>query len=141
MRLIVIATLPVLAACRPAVRDVSILATNYAFQAPSVLGTGPTLFHLTNHGTVAHEVQLFRFRAGISADSGMKLLHAEQAPDSLFDASGAVLISAVGATAVEGIQVDLKAGETWALVCQFRDSAGAPKHDQLGMTSVFTVRD
>lgn len=122
-------------------RDVEIVAVNYAFQAPTAVGSGPALFHLTNRGTVPHEVQLFRFRAGVDADSGMKLLTAEAPPDSLFDASGSVLISAPGQTAVEGVYVDLRPGETWALVCQFRDSAGAPKHDKLGMLGVMRVAD
>lgn len=130
-----------LAACRPASRDVEIIATNYAFQAPAILGSGPTLFHLTNHGTVTHEVQLFRFRRGVTPDSGMKLLVTEGTPDSLYDVNGSVLISAPGQTAVEGIYVDLKPGETWALVCQFRDRAGAPKHDKLGMVGTLRVQD
>lgn len=130
-----------LVACRPAPRDVEIVATNYAFQAPASVGSGPTIFHLTNRGSVVHEVQLFRFRPGVGADSGMKLLTADGVPDSLFDVNGSVLISAPGQTAVEGVYVDLKPGETWALVCQFRDSAGAPKHDKLGMLRVMSVRD
>lgn len=129
-----------LVACAPrAPRPVEIVAVNYAFQAPDSVPAGPAVFTLTNRGTVVHEVQLFRFRRGITADSGLRLLVTENTPDSLYDASGAVLISAVGATAVQRVEADLQAGELWGLVCQFRDSAGAPKHDQLGMFKVLTV--
>lgn len=129
-----------LVSCAPArPREVEIVAVNYAFQAPDSLPAGPAVFRLTNHGTVVHEVQLFRFRRGIGADSGLRLLVTEGTPDSLYDASGAVLISAVGATAVQGVTADLQPGELWGLVCQFRDSAGAPKHDKLGMFKVLTV--
>lgn len=132
--------LVVLASCAPArPRTVEIVAVNYAFQAPDSLPAGPAVFRLTNHGTVVHEVQLFRFRRGIAADSGLRLLAATGAPDSLFDASGAVLVSAVGATAIQGVTADLRPGELWALVCQFRDSAGTPQHDKLGMFKVLTV--
>lgn len=130
----------VIAACSPeAPRAIPIIAVNYAFQAPDSVPAGPAAFTLTNRGSVVHEVQLFRFRRGIPADSGLKLLVTEGTPDSLYDASGAVLISAVGATAVQSVTVDLKAGELWGLVCQFRDSAGAPEHDKLGMFKVLTV--
>lgn len=133
--------LPFLAACAApaAPRRVEIIATNYAFQAPDSVPAGHAVFTLTNRGTVAHEVQLFRFRRGVGADSGLKLLVTEGTPDSLYDASGAVLVAAVGATPVQEIAADLKDGELWGLVCQFRDSAGAPKHDKLGMFKVLTV--
>ena len=129
-----------LVACGPRPpRPIAITAVNYAFQAPDSVPAGPAVFTLTNRGTVLHEVQLFRFRRGITADSGLRLLVTENTPDSLYDASGAVLISGIGATAVQGVAADLQAGELWGLVCQFRDSAGAPKHDKLGMFKVLTV--
>ncbi|HEX7918692.1 MAG TPA: hypothetical protein VF454_04770, partial [Gemmatimonadales bacterium] len=99
----------------------------------------PAIFTFANHGTVAHEVQLFRFRRGITADSGLKLLVTEDTPDSLYDRSGAVLISPPGVTGIGGVAADLQAGELWGLVCQFQDSAAAPSHDKLGMFKVVTV--
>lgn len=132
--------LPLLLGCAPrAPRAIEILAVNYAFTAPDSVQAGPAVFTLTNHGTVLHEVQIGRFRQGIGADSGLRLLAADGVPDSLFDNSGAVLITTAGTTAHEGVTADLRPGEVWALVCQFRDSAGAPKHDKLGMFRVLTV--
>lgn len=129
------------AACRPAApRTVDIVATNYAFQAPRTLSPGPTLFQLVNRGTVNHEVQIYRLRTGISADSGLKLLASAGYPDSLADSSGSVLVSHIGLTAPEKIFVDLKAGETWALECAFRDSANAPRHNTMGMIATFEVK-
>lgn len=130
-----------LTACAaPAPRVIPIVAVNYAFQAPDSVPAGPAVFTLTNHGTVLHEVQIFRFRRGVTADSGLRLLTTEGVPDSLFDASGAVLITPVGVDAPTAVTAELRSGELWALVCQFRDSAGAPKHDKLGMVKVMAVR-
>lgn len=130
----------ILAGCRATTPPtVDIVATNYAFQAPRTLSPGPTLFQLVNHGTVNHEVQIYRLRAGISADSGLKLL-ASSYPDSLADSSGSVLVSHHGLTPPEKIFIDLKAGETWALECAFRDSTTAPRHNTMGMIATFEVK-
>ena len=103
-------------------------------------GSGKTtLFRLINTGTVTHEAQLYVFKAGISADSGRALLGAEHFPDSLADSSGAVLIAAAGATAPEQVYIDLQPGRLYALRCQFRDSATAPRHDRMGMFRVLQV--
>ena len=130
-----------LTACRGgAPQRIDVVATNYAFQAPRVLHPGPTLFELVNRGTVTHEVQIYRFRAGISADSGLKLLAAGQFPDSLSEPGGSVLIANAERTASERIFIDLKRGETYAFECAFRDSATAPRHNSMGMIATFEVK-
>jgi hypothetical protein len=97
-----------LAACTgPSVPPpVDITAVNYAYRAPLSVPPGPTRFRLVNAGTVPHEVQLFRFRLGISPDSARSLLALEHFPDSLADSAGAVLIAAPGTTAPEEIYAD-----------------------------------
>jgi hypothetical protein len=92
-----------------------------------------------NAGTVPHEVQIFRFRVGISPDSARALLVLEHFPDSLADSGGAVLIAAPGTTAPEEVYTNLEPGQVYALVCQFRDSAAAPRHDRLGMFATLRV--
>ncbi|HET9709325.1 MAG TPA: hypothetical protein VFP39_13595 [Gemmatimonadales bacterium] len=118
---------------------VDITAVNYTYRAPRSVPPGPTRFRLVNAGTVPHEVQLFRFKLGISPDSARALLALEHFPDSLADSGGAVLIAAPGTTAPEEIYADLQQGQVYALVCQFRDSAAAPKHDRLGMFAALQV--
>ena len=87
-----------------------------------------------------HEVQLFLFKPGISADSGRALLASmDRVPDSLSDSSGAVLIAAPHMSAPEEVYIDLQRGRVYALVCQFRDSASAKRHDRLGMFGVLRV--
>jgi hypothetical protein len=97
-----------LAACTgpSAPPPVDITAVNYAYRAPLSVPPGPTRFRLVNAGTVPHEVQLFRFRLGISPDSARSLLALEHFPDSLADSAGAVLIAAPGTAAPEEIYAD-----------------------------------
>jgi hypothetical protein len=128
-------------ACRPAAPVmVDVVATNYAFQAARTLAPGPTLFQLVNRGSVNHEVQIYRFRAGISADSGLALLAHGQFPDSLSEPGGSVLVANAGTTASEQVYIDLKAGETYAFECAFRDTANAPRHNTMGMIATFEVK-
>ena len=46
----------------------------------------------------------------------------------------------VGGATREALYVDLRAGERYALICQFRDQAGAPQHAQRGMVALLEVR-
>jgi hypothetical protein len=119
---------------------IDITAVNYAFQAPSTIAPGPVRLRLINAGTVPHEVQVFVFKPGISSDSGRVLLNTmDRVPDSLADSAGAVLIAAPHTTAPEEVYVDLQPGRAYALLCQFRDSATAKRHDRLGMFAVLQV--
>jgi hypothetical protein len=134
-----IAVVSIAACASRAPRSVDITAVNYAFQAPATLPPGPAVFRLINLGSVPHEVQLFIFKPGIAADSGRALLRQGRVPDSLSDSSGAVLIAAPHTTAPEQVYIDLRPGRLYALVCEFRDSASAPRHSQLGMFGVLQV--
>ena len=119
---------------------IDITAVNYAFQAPSTVPPGPARLRLINAGTVAHEVQVFVFKPGISADSGRALLNTmDRVPDSLADSAGAVLIAAPHTTAPEEVYVDLQPGRAYALLCQFRDDPKAKRHDRLGMFGALQV--
>jgi hypothetical protein len=124
----------------PITRAIDITALNYAFQAPSSISPGPARLRLINAGTVPHEIQVFVFKPGISADSARALLNTmDRVPNSLSDSSGAVLIAAPHTTAPEEVYVDLQPGRVYALVCQFRDSPKAQRHDRLGMFGVLHV--
>jgi len=120
-------------------RVVDITAINYAFQVPATLAPGPARIRFVNAGTVPHEVQIYLVKAGLSADSVRALLNLEHPPDSLADSSGAVLIAAPHMTTPEELYVNLEAGRVYALVCQFRDSAKAQRHDRMGMFGALQV--
>ena len=121
-------------------RHVTIEAVDYAFRAPATLTPGLTAFQFVNHGTVPHEVQLFRFAPAVSKQQAQAYLLAGDAPDSAADPSGSVLIAYAGITAREEILVPLARGERYALICGFRDAPGKPKHATLGMVALLEVQ-
>jgi hypothetical protein len=123
----------------PQLRHVTIEATDYAFRAPATLAPGLTAFRFVNHGTVPHEVQLFRFARGVKKESAQAYLLAGDVPDSAADPSGSVLIAYAGVTAREETLVSLERGERYALICGFRDAPGKPKHATLGMVALLEV--
>ena len=136
------ACLCLLAGClRPApYARVQIVGRNYAYGVPAVLSPGRTTFQFINAGTVTHEFQMFRFAPGISADSALRLLASDNIPDSAAELSGGVLVGTAGDTVRQEIIDSLRSGDVYGLLCEFRDSAGAPKHSTLGMYAVVRVR-
>ncbi len=112
----------------------------YDYVAPTAVSAGPTLFRFVNSGTRTHELRLFRFRPGISEDSGLALLAHGRLADSLVEAGAAVLVAPAHTTAPQEVLAYLKPGELYGLMCQLRDSAGAPTHDRLGEFMVLPVR-
>lgn len=112
----------------------------YDYLGPSWVAAGPTLFRFVNRGTRTHELRLFRFRRGISEDSGLALLVRGRLADSLVDAAVAVLTAPAQSTAAQEVLAYLKPGQLYGLMCQLRDSAGAPTHDRLGEFMVLPVR-
>ena len=119
---------------------VTIEAVDYAYRVPATVPPGPTIFTFVNHGRVPHEVQLFRFNPDVSAAVARKYLATGIVPDSVADTSGGVLIAPPGGRTREGLYVELAAGEQYALMCQFRDSAGKPMHSTIGMAALVQVR-
>ena len=136
------ALLCLLLGCAPrAPRQVDIIATDYAFQAPATLPAGPTDFHFLNRGKQFHEVQLFRWKAGISPDSALRLatLDGDSLPDGARDSSLVILVAQPGAVMAAKARLDLRPGEVWALRCNFRDAKDAPRHRAMGMVAALSV--
>jgi hypothetical protein len=126
--------------CRAAsFHDAEIEAVDYAYHAPAVIDPGPVAFRFTNHGKVAHEVQIFRFRPGTTVELANRYLQTGSVPDSAADASGSVLIANAGLTAPERVLIQAVPGELYALMCQFRDSPGKPQHASMGMVALVRV--
>ncbi len=120
-------------------KEAEIEAVDYAYRAPAVVDPGLVAFRFTNHGKVPHEVQIFRFRQGTTVAVANRYLQAGSVPDSAADASGSVLIANPGLTAPERVLIQAAPGELYALMCQFRDSAGKPQHANLGMVALVRV--
>lgn len=124
---------------RSAPREITITASDYHLDVAPSLPPGLASFTFVNHGRVLHEVQFYRFRAGLSPDSARRFLAADSIPESAQDASGGVLIAVPGATAHERLLVALSRGELYAAVCEFRDADSLPPHARLGMFALVRV--
>jgi hypothetical protein len=123
-----------------ALRRVTIVATDYSYVVPASVRAGMTAFRFVNRGAHVHEVQLFRFNRGVSAQQARAYLAGGSVPDSAADPSGSVLIAFAGVTAREEVLVQLRRGERYALICEFRDAPTKPKHAALGMVALLEVR-
>ncbi len=136
-------SLSLLVACQPAPPTTArfrLVARDYAFAAPASLPAGETRFQLVNEGTVRHEVQLYRFKPGVTRDSALRMLATGNFVDSAIDIDGGVLIAGPGDSAVQELLAPLRTGDLYALECAFRNAPDQPAHRQLGMFSVFEVK-
>lgn len=124
---------------QPQIHDVVIKSVDYAFQAPATVPAGLTAFSLVENGKFPHELQLFQFKKGISADSARRLLGNKDFPFAQVMPSGGILVGFPNAPVSERVLIDLKRGDVYGLRCQFQNTDSAPHHDKLGMISVLTV--
>jgi hypothetical protein len=124
---------------QPQIHEFVVNSVDYAFQAPATAPAGLTAFSLVEKGKSPHELQLFQFKKGISADSARRLLGNKNFPFAQVMPSGGILVGFPNAPVSEKILIDLKAGDVYGLRCQFQNTDSAPHHDKLGMISVLTV--
>jgi len=119
--------------------EISISAMDYAFQAPSHLAPGRTLFRLHNTGKVPHEMAMGQLRAGITADSALARLAAGIEPAEITDGLVGVLIAGPADSSLGALSVELIRGRTYLMICQFRDADSLPPHVAMGMQASFVV--
>jgi hypothetical protein len=120
--------------------EVAIVGVDYSYQAPQHIPAGPTAFSFTNHGSVLHEMQLFRLRPEVPPDSAVFYLSSLTETDALApDGAGSVLWAPAGVTANERILVDARSGTTYAVFCQFQNADSLPMHTKLGMIALIHV--
>ncbi len=132
------------AACRPAdvpPHLVDVIGSDYAFTVPDTVAAGPTLVSFASRGAVPHEMVLYRLSDGAStAEAADSLMHGHKL-GTLRASGGAVLFTAPHQTENPvRVSVNFERGHRYAMLCQFRDSATAPKHQTLGMFKILTVR-
>jgi hypothetical protein len=122
------------------VRKETVDATDYAFHLADTLDAGETEFVMTNSGKQRHELSFSRLEAGATAE----LFYAEYLKgsdvDSLYDDDGAILTAYGGDRNDFAVRIDLIAGRTYVLLCEFSDSPGAPPHAKMGMFKEIVVR-
>ena len=116
-------------------KPVTFVGLDYAYQGPSTLPAGPTIFTFENHGKVRHEIVVARLRPGATLDSVLR--ETFPARLRLIQIIG-VLIAEPGDKAVGRLLVDLAPG-TYVLVCNFQDAPDKPRHTSLGMIASVEV--
>lgn len=121
--------------------DVLITGGDYAYiNAPQTLGAGLTAFSFENTGKVRHEMILVRLKPGITPDSAMRSRLAGALAVETSEPANGILIALPGTRTQGRLLVDLAAGHTYMLICNFVDAPDKPRHIALGMFSSFKVK-
>lgn len=120
-------------------RQVTVIGTDYAFDAPATLAPGPTAFVFENRGQVDHEVVFALLREGFDMNDVQKAIQEGLDPEEMVEGGASILIARPGETSAGRVLLDLLPGRTYALVCTFTDDEGAPPHIALGMVGSFEV--
>jgi hypothetical protein len=129
--------------CRTAAtpgREIEVVASDYAFQAPDTVDAGPTLVHLRNVGKVRHEMILVQLEQGATAAQLLDAQRRDETVRPFVDGGNAVLFAAPGRRNGASLEVNFEAGRDYLLVCNFADGEGKPLHFTLGMFKPIHVR-
>ena len=131
-------------ACRPADVPpllVDVIGSDYAFTVRDTVNAGHTLLSFASRGAVRHEMVLGRIREATPTAEFVDSLMRGHSVRKLRVTGTAVLFAAPGqAGNPVRLSVTFQRGQRYALWCQFRDSATAPKHHALGMFKILTVK-
>jgi hypothetical protein len=112
---------------------------DYAYQAPTTLPAGLTAFAFENHGKVRHELAILRLKPGVTADSLTHVIDSAPARRALTEGAG-VLFAEPGQSSLGRLLVELTAGRTYILFCNFQDMPDKPRHMMMGMIAIVNVR-
>ena len=123
---------------RQQVRDVTVTGMDYAFGVPATIRPGLTAFTFENQGTVWHEMYLIRLKPGVTLDS-MQRVPAGPQRRALIEGGG-ILLAGPGEHSIDRLLVDLKPGQTYTLICNFRNELDKPPHLELGMFTHFQAK-
>jgi hypothetical protein len=124
---------------------VRVIARDFALQGPDTLGAGRVEFELRNEGRKEHELVVGLLRPNTTtADiiaAHRRGLTLRQLPNAYLDGMpGGALLASPGTMSSATLTVALARGRDYLLLCQFRDTIGAPSHALLGMFHVVHVK-
>jgi len=119
--------------------EVEIAGADYAFQVPASLPAGRTAFRFNNKGKVRHELNIALLKPGVQVERVLETRRAGKPVQALIEGPVGVLFADAGERSSGTISTDLVAGREYAVICIFRDSAGAKPHFDMGMYSVIRV--
>ncbi len=120
-------------------QTLTVVGTDYAFQAPDSVRAGPAVVSFVNRGTVRHELFLVQLHAGRTLADVIRAT-TPQERRAMIDGSGAVLFANAGETPPTRLLTELSPGRTYALLCFLRDTANALPHLSLGMAKTMHAK-
>ena len=133
---ILVASAAMLGFTSPAPQRLTIVGLDYAFTVPTDVRPGETVVRFENRGKKDHELNIALLKVGASPKEFMDSLRAGKQTAMFRDGPVGVLFAEPRDTSNARLVVDFMAGRTYVAICIFRDSANAPRHHQLGMSSV-----
>jgi hypothetical protein len=125
------------AASPPQLHEVSISATDYAFQLPARIDAGMTAFSFENRGAMRHEMTLLLLKQNSSSDSAVKLLTGGAPLRNLVDGQVGLIVSGPHEIPGPKLLLDVKKGRTYFVVCNLKDAPDKPAHVTMGMFAKF----
>ncbi|NOT09442.1 MAG: hypothetical protein HOP28_14725 [Gemmatimonadales bacterium] len=117
----------------PGVREVTIRAHDYAFEGPDSLPAGPVAFGFINAGMVPHEMVIAGLRPGATLAEVLRRDQADSTWRHLRYPASGLLTADSGVTTPGRLLVNLEAGRTYLLLCNFQDSDTSTVHFHKGM--------
>jgi hypothetical protein len=123
-----------------AVNPITVVATDYAFQAPQELPAGPTSFRIQNRGKVFHEFNVVLLKPEVTLDKFLATLNKGDAVSPLLERHVGVLFAGPGLTSSSQLTTRLLPGRTYAIICNLQDNSKTPQHFKLGMFTHIHVR-
>jgi hypothetical protein len=115
------------------VNPVTIVATDYAFQAPRELAPGPTSFRIQNRGKVFHELNLVLLKPEVTLDQFVAAVTSGVPAAPLMERHVGVLFAGPGLSSSSELTTRLLPGRTYAIICNLQDNSKAKQHITLGM--------
>ena len=117
---------------------IDIVANDYAFMPlPARIAAGATVFTFANRGKVYHEMAIGRLKAGVTMEDLLKVSKAGGRLRDLVARSVGILVAGPGNSPDGRLLVDLLAGDTYVLFCNFKDTPDAQTHMTMGMYATF----
>jgi hypothetical protein len=119
----------------PAATD-TIVGTNYAFDTRRGLTAGRHRLRFANRGTVAHEMNVALLRRGVTPEQLYQAARAGADLNRFVDEWLGLLSGTAGTLSASTLDVSLRAGRTYVLMCELTNDDHSPSHIMLGMFGV-----